>query len=178
MSRASIRRSIGAALLLLALVTNQVAGFFTQELIAEAAILAIFALSLDLLATCGLVSFGHAGLLGVGAYMFAGLTVKLGGPPLPAIGIAMLAGALAAFLAGYLHQDFVVTHKTPAGALQAFLADANARERDALREEWRQLLADLDGLAWREAARAFTALGGAWQPSSRRALLALFEQLT
>lgn len=85
---------------------------------------------------------------------------------------------LAAFLAGYLHQDFVVTHKTPAGALRAFLADASARERDALRQEWRQLLADLDGLAWREAARAFTALGGAWQPSSRRALLALFEQLT
>ena len=101
MSRASIRRSIGAGLLLVGLLANMLAGFFTQELIAEAAILAIFALSLDLLATCGLVSFGHAGLLGVGAYVFAGLTVKLGGSPLLAVAAGVVAGAAAAGLAGF-----------------------------------------------------------------------------
>ena len=99
-SRASVRRSIGAALLVAALIANALAGFFTQELIAEAAILAVFALSLDLLATCGLVSFGHAGLLGVGAYVFAGLTVKILGSPAIAIVAAVAGGALAAAIVG------------------------------------------------------------------------------
>ncbi len=74
-SRTFVRRSIGVALVVAALVGQSMAGFFTQELIAEAAILAILALSLDLVASAGLVSFGHAGLLGVGCYVFAGLTV-------------------------------------------------------------------------------------------------------
>ena len=46
-----------------ALAGCKLSSYFTQDLIAEAAILAVFALSLDFLATCGLVSFGHAGLL-------------------------------------------------------------------------------------------------------------------
>ena len=62
-TRAVLRRSIGVALAVAALAGQQLAGLFTQELIAEAAILSIVALSLDLLATCGLISFGHAGLL-------------------------------------------------------------------------------------------------------------------
>src|SRR5262249_34163753 len=68
-SRTLVRRSVGVALIVAALAGQAFAGFFVQELIAEAAILAIFALSLDLLATCGLISFGHAGLLGVGCYV-------------------------------------------------------------------------------------------------------------
>lgn len=100
MSRAFIRRSIGAGLLLCGLFAHVFGGFFTQELIAEAAILAVFALSLDLLATCGLVSFGHAGLLGVGAYMFAGVTVKLAASPLLAIGMAIIAGAVMGWIVG------------------------------------------------------------------------------
>lgn len=100
MSRALIRRSIGAGLLMAGLLMHLFGGFFTQELIAEAAILAVFALSLDLLATCGLISFGHAGLLGVGAYVFAGITVTLGAAPLAAIGLAMVAGAVIGLIAG------------------------------------------------------------------------------
>ena len=76
------------------------AGFFTQELIAEAAILAILALSLDLVASAGLVSFGHAGLLGVGCYVFAGLTVLASGSPNLAFPAAIVAGGLVAFLVG------------------------------------------------------------------------------
>ena len=98
----AIRRLIGAGLVLVGLAAHLLAGFFTQELIAEAAILAIFALSLDLLATCGLISFGHAGLLGVGAYMFAGVTVKLGLSPALAMLAAPLAGAFAACIVGLL----------------------------------------------------------------------------
>jgi branched-chain amino acid transport system permease protein len=99
-SRAAVRRSIGVALVVAALAGQRFAGFFTQELIAEAAILSILALSLDLLATCGLVSLGHAGLLGVGAYVFGGLTVLAGGNPNLAFPAAIAAGALAAFVVG------------------------------------------------------------------------------
>ena len=102
MSRTTLRRLVGVALLLAGFATHLLAGFFTQELIAEAAIFAIFALSLDLLATCGLVSFGHAGLLGVGAYVFAGATVKLGLAPGLAMLVAVGGGALAACLVGLL----------------------------------------------------------------------------
>jgi len=99
-SRVFVRRSIGAILIVVALVSQSFAGFFAQELIAEAAILAIFALSLDLLATCGLVSFGHAGLLGVGCYVFAGLTVLAGGSANVALPVAVVTGAVVAFLVG------------------------------------------------------------------------------
>jgi branched-chain amino acid transport system permease protein len=99
-SRVFIRRSIGVILIVVALVSHSFAGFFAQELIADAAILAIFALSLDLLATCGLVSFGHAGLLGVGCYVFAGLTVLAGGSPNVALPVAVALGAVVAFLVG------------------------------------------------------------------------------
>jgi branched-chain amino acid transport system permease protein len=99
-SRAVLRRTIGVVLLFVALVSQSLAGFFAQELIAEAAILGIFALSLDLLATCGLVSFGHAGLLGIGCYVFAGLTVSAGGSPNLALPLAVMAGAATAFLVG------------------------------------------------------------------------------
>lgn len=99
-SRSFVRRSLGAALVVAALVAQALSGFFVQELIAEAAILAIFALSLDLLATCGLISFGHAGLLGIGCYVFAGLTVLMGGSPNVAFPAAIAAGAAGAFLVG------------------------------------------------------------------------------
>jgi branched-chain amino acid transport system permease protein len=98
--RSFIRRAVGVALVIAALTGQRFAGFFTQELIAEAAILSILALSLDLLATCGLISFGHAGLLGVGAYVFGGLTVLAGVSPNLALPAAVAAGALAALVVG------------------------------------------------------------------------------
>jgi branched-chain amino acid transport system permease protein len=99
-SRTFVRRSIGVALVGAAVVAQALSGFFAQELIAEAAILAIFALSLDLLATCGLISLGHAGLLGIGCYVFAGLTVLTGISPNIAFPVAIVAGAAVAFLVG------------------------------------------------------------------------------
>jgi branched-chain amino acid transport system permease protein len=97
-----VRRSIGILLIVLALLAQRFSSFFAQELIAEAAILGIFTLSLDLLATCGLVSFGHAGLLGVGAYVFGGMTVLMGLPPLLAIVAAVLGGIVVSFVVGLL----------------------------------------------------------------------------
>ncbi len=99
-NRVLLRRVIGACLLAAALAGCFLASYFAQDLIAEAAILAVFALSLDFLATCGLVSFGHAGLLGVGAYAFGGLTVLSGYSPGAALGAAVLAGVVVALAAG------------------------------------------------------------------------------
>lgn len=84
---------------------------------------------------------------------------------------------LTAFLSGYLHQDFVLDHKTPAGALAAFLADAGADERAGLRAEWQHLKRVIEGRLWRDARDAFCALGGAWRPGSRTALHDLFAAL-
>jgi branched-chain amino acid transport system permease protein len=98
--RVFLRRSIGVALIVAALLIQSLSGFFAQELIAEAAILALFALSLDLLATCGLISFGHAGLLGIGCYVFAGLTVLAGGNPNLALPLAVASGAIVALIVG------------------------------------------------------------------------------
>ena len=52
------------------------------------------------MATCGLISFGHAGLLGVGCYVFAGVTVLMGGSPNLAFPAAIVAGACVAFMVG------------------------------------------------------------------------------
>jgi branched-chain amino acid transport system permease protein len=101
-SRVVLRRAIGILLVVVALGAQRFAGFFAQELIAEAAILALFALSLDLLASCGLISFGHAGLLGIGCYVFAGLTVLAGGSPNVALPVAVASGAVVALLVGSL----------------------------------------------------------------------------
>src|SRR5271157_1817588 len=70
------RVALAAALSLLALFPFAAATFYT-ELVTKVMILAIFALSLDLLVGyTGLVSFGHAAYFGVGAYTLALLAPK------------------------------------------------------------------------------------------------------
>ena len=70
------RIAVGAALALLTLFPFAGATFYT-ELVTKMMILAIFALSLDLLVGyTGLVSFGHAAFYGVGAYTLGLLTPK------------------------------------------------------------------------------------------------------
>ncbi|MGE3245600.1 MAG: branched-chain amino acid ABC transporter permease, partial [Beijerinckiaceae bacterium] len=96
----SIRIWIGAAVAAASIAVQQLSGFFLQELIADAAILSLFALSVDLLARSGLVSFGHAGFLGLGAYAFGGLTMLAGLPPWLALVAAMAGGVLAGLVVG------------------------------------------------------------------------------
>jgi len=100
--RTRLRRVLGILLAIAALTGQHFADFFTQELIAEAAILAIFSLSIDLLASTGLISLGHAGLLGVGAYGFAYLSVHAGLAPALALPLAIILGAITAFLVGII----------------------------------------------------------------------------
>jgi branched-chain amino acid transport system permease protein len=70
------RIAVGVVLVLLALFPFAGATFYT-ELVTKVMILAIFALSLDLLVGyTGLVSFGHAAYYGIGAYVLGLLTPK------------------------------------------------------------------------------------------------------
>ncbi len=85
--------------IVLALMTGVpfVVGAYTQDLIVKVMILAIFALSLELLVgTTGLVSLGHAAFLGIGAYATVLLAPAAGAGSLP----LLLAAALAC-AAGY-----------------------------------------------------------------------------
>jgi branched-chain amino acid transport system permease protein len=101
MSLDHIRRALAAVLVLVALSGYLLVGAFGHDVMAEIAIFAVFAMSLDLLALCGLVSFGHAGFLGVGAYAYGGLTVLLGWPPWAAMVSAVLIGAVVAAITGF-----------------------------------------------------------------------------
>ncbi len=77
------------------------ADFFAHEVLAEIAIFAVFAMSLDLLVGyTGMVSLGHAAFLAVGAYCTAGLTVFMGWPIWAATPIAVLAAGAIAGVAG------------------------------------------------------------------------------
>jgi len=93
--------AVGATLMLLALFPLAGSGFYI-ELVAKVMILAIFALSLDLLVGyTGLVSFGHAAYYGIGAYTLGLMAPKYEAAnfwlTLPA---AMLAAGIAAFAVG------------------------------------------------------------------------------
>ena len=72
-------------------------GYFGKELLAEIAILAIFAMSLDLLVgVAGMVSLGHAGFLALGAYATAGATVFWNWPPVAALVFSVAVAAACA----------------------------------------------------------------------------------
>ena len=78
--------------------------------------------------------------------------------------------ALAAFLSGYLHEDFVAEHETPEGAIRAFARDATAAERKQLARDLKRYLVMSADWSWRDIRRGWTGLGGAWAPRSRQAL--------
>ena len=93
--------TIGVTLVALALFPFAGATFYT-ELVTKVMILAIFALSLDLLVGyTGLVSFGHAAFFGIGAYTLGLMTPKYEAASLwLTLPAAMLAAGLAAFVVG------------------------------------------------------------------------------
>jgi branched-chain amino acid transport system permease protein len=89
--------------LLLALVPFIASDFYAQ-LVTRMMILAIFAMSLDLLiGITGLVSLGHAGFFGLAGYALALLTPESGAVSLWwSLPLSLLASALAAFIIGLL----------------------------------------------------------------------------
>jgi branched-chain amino acid transport system permease protein len=100
--RAASKRDLTAlALFLAAIIAWLRADLFGHELLAQIAILAIFAISLDLLAGyTGLVSLGHAAFYGVGAYATAGLGVMAGWPMWLVMPSGMFLTALLAAVVG------------------------------------------------------------------------------
>ena len=81
-----------------------VAGEYLQDLVVKIIILAIFALSLELLAgTTGLVSLGHAAFLGIGAYTAVLAAPKTGaGSVVVLLALSMASAALYALFVGAL----------------------------------------------------------------------------
>jgi branched-chain amino acid transport system permease protein len=97
------RHCVAAALLAAALLALVLSGYAGHDRLAEIAILATFAMSLDVLVGfTGLVSLGHALFFGLGAYAMAAFTVMLALPPSLALPLAVIAAGLAAFLVGIL----------------------------------------------------------------------------
>jgi branched-chain amino acid transport system permease protein len=79
------------------------ADFFGKEMLAEAAVLAILAMSLDFVAGFGgMVSLGHAAFFGGGAYVYAVLTTRSGLEPALAVPLAALACGLAGYAVGWI----------------------------------------------------------------------------
>lgn len=77
------------------------AGYYGHEILAEIAILAIFAMSLDLLVGyTGMVSLGHAAFLGIGSYATGILTVHMGWGVASALVLSILVAGIVAALVG------------------------------------------------------------------------------
>ena len=93
----ALRHVVAAAAGLALLAWWSRAGWFGHEVLAEIAVFAILAMSLDLLAgRAGMVSLGHAALFGTGAYLYAVATLRWGWPPGAAMPAAtVLTGAIA-----------------------------------------------------------------------------------
>src|SRR5690606_3367325 len=100
-ARDPYRRPIVIALFAAALIAWAFAGPYTLEILTRLAIFVIFALSIDfLVGYTGLVTMGHAGFLGVGAYATAYFAAILNWPISVAFGLSILLGAVAAAIVG------------------------------------------------------------------------------
>lgn len=96
-----VRWLLALALFVAGTVTWRFAGFFGQSLLAEIAIFALFAMSVDLLAGgTGLMSLGQAMYFGLGAYTTAMLTTRYGMAALAAMPVAMVLAAIVALVVG------------------------------------------------------------------------------
>jgi len=73
---------------------------------------------------------------------------------------------------GYLHEDFLEEHATPAAALKAFANDADAGEQERFQAEVTRFLAVTSSLEFEEVRTLLTRLGARWTPPTREALTA------
>ena len=79
--------------------------------------------------------------------------------------------AFAAFVRGYLHEDFAEVHGSVSAAAEAFCADANPVERQALAQELSKLVTITADRPLSEFQRFVQReLGGAWNPDSQTEL--------
>ena len=86
--------------------------------------------------------------------------------------------ALREFLRGYLHQDMREEYASVTSAAKHFWADADEKEREVVREEWRRLTAHFKDRSLTELNRALTRdLGSAQllEAADVTAISALFQ---
>lgn len=77
--------------------------YFAREIVIEITILAILAISLDFCAGFGgMVSLCHGAIMGITAYTFTIMSVKLGWPAVPSAVIGMMAAVLFSGLVGWV----------------------------------------------------------------------------
>ena len=85
--------------------------------------------------------------------------------------------ALSSFFSAYLHEDFVLEHRTPSLAMAAFCLKASDGERRALRQDCERFLFATKDWQWKDVKAAMRELGGSWAPRSRSALEAVFADV-
>ncbi|GAB4432446.1 MAG: branched-chain amino acid ABC transporter permease [Chloroflexi bacterium OHK40] len=125
---------------------------YLRSLVIEVLILAIFAMSLDLLlGYTGMVSFGHAAFLGLGAYLLAFFTRSVGANLLQALPVVLLGVALFAVVAGFLALR-------TSGIAFLMLTLAISQMLFGLAIKWSSVTGGSDGLA---VARPYVGIGGA-----------------
>lgn len=97
-------RSIVLVFALVALALYSIyGGYFAREIVVEIAILAILAISIDVVAGFGgMVSLCHGAIMGVSAYTYGILTAKLGYPALPSAVAALAAAAVFGTVVGWI----------------------------------------------------------------------------
>jgi len=132
-----------------------VAGGYVLSVATEILVMALFAASLQfVLGVGGMISFGHAAYLGMGAYAAALLTQHTGAPMTGALALAPVAGGLAAFVFGW----FCVRLS---GVYMAMLTLAFAQIAWAAAHQWVAVTGGSNGIlgvwpaAWAGGASAF-----------------------
>ena len=86
--------------------------------------------------------------------------------------------ALRAFVGGYLHQDFVAQHKTPAAALDAYCREAGRREILELESDLDRFMKKTSDIDFGDAKALFVReLHSGWSPPNRAALAHLVRMV-
>lgn len=85
---------------------------------------------------------------------------------------------LAGLCRGYLHEDFLEEHGSPAAALRCFRADASREERERAAAEWKRFWSRARNLPLERLRKVLAkAFGSAWRPRSRAELAGVFDVL-
>ena len=86
--------------------------------------------------------------------------------------------ALRAFVGGYLHQDFVAEHKTPATALDAYCREAGRREILELESDLDRFIKKTSAISFGDVRELFVReLHSGWAPPNRAALAHLLRMV-
>lgn len=100
-----------------------------------------------------------------------------GSSPEPMFGDSDLK-VLRAFVGGYLHQDFVSEHKTPATALNAYCREAGRREILELESDLDRFINKTRSIGFGDVRELFVReLHSGWAPPNRAALAHLLRMV-